>query len=64
MMNPVINMLLKSFGPSDDLKNKLRPIFGYALFSVAFIILIVNAITNFKQYGKLIGGKSLYIKEE
>ena len=64
MMNPIINMLLKSFGPSDDLKNKLRPIFGYALFSVVFIILIVNSITNFKQYGKIIGGKSLYIKEE
>jgi hypothetical protein len=64
MMNPIINMLLKSFGPSDDLKNKLRPIFGYALFSVVFIILIANAITNFQQYGKIIGGKSLYIKEE
>ena len=64
MMNPIINMLLKSFGPSDDLKNKLRPILGYALFSVVFIILIANAITNFKKYGKLIGGKSLYIKEE
>jgi hypothetical protein len=64
MIEPIVNMILKSFGPSENLKNKLRPIFGYTLFSIVFIILFANSITNFKQYGKIIGGKSLYIKEE
>ena len=61
MMNPLVNMILKSFGPSDELKNKLRPICGYILFAIVFIILIANSISNIKTYGKLVGGRSMYL---
>jgi|APFre7841882793_1041355.scaffolds.fasta_scaffold395427_1 hypothetical protein len=60
MIEPIVNGILKSVGPSDKLKDKLRPIFGYILFAIVFIIILVNTVANFKKYGKPIAGKSLY----